>query len=66
MYIVINGEQTQVPDRFSMGSLIEKLDLAGQRVAVEVNEELVPRSTFADYQLQENDTVEIIHAVGGG
>jgi len=31
-----------------------------------VNEELVPRSTFAEYRLQENDTVEIIHAVGGG
>ena len=66
MHILVNGERTQVPDRFSMGSLIEKLDLAGQRVAVEVNEELVPRSTFGDYQLQENDTVEIIHAVGGG
>ncbi len=66
MYIVVNGEQTQVPDRFDMGSLIEKLDLTGQRVAVEVNEELVPRSSFADYQLRENDAVEIIHAVGGG
>ena len=66
MYIVVNGEQTQVPDRLSMGSLIEKLDLAGQRVAVEVNEELVPRSTFHEYQLQEDDAVEIIHAVGGG
>ncbi len=66
MYIVVNGEQTQVPDRFSMGALIEKLDLAGQRVAVEVNEELVPRSTFAEYRLRENDSVEIIHAVGGG
>ncbi len=66
MYILVNGEQTQVPDHFSMGSLIEKLDLTDQRVAVEVNEELVPRSTFGDYQLQENDTVEIIHAVGGG
>ena len=66
MNIFINGEQTQVPDQLSMGSLIDKLDLAGQRVAVEVNEELVPRSTFGEYRLQENDTVEIIHAVGGG
>lgn len=66
MNIFINGEQTLVPDQLSMRSLIDKLDLAGQRLAVEVNEELVPRSTFAEYRLQENDTVEIIHAVGGG
>ena len=66
MNIVINGERTLVPDSLSMGSLIARLELAGQRIAVEVNEELVPRSTFDEYRLQENDSVEIIHAVGGG
>jgi sulfur carrier protein len=42
------------------------MELGGQRIAVEVNEELVPRSTFGDFHLKESDRVEIIHAVGGG
>jgi sulfur carrier protein len=66
MQIYINGKQTQIPEQSNMAMLIDVLDLSGQRVAVEVNEELVPRSGFSDYRLQENDKVEIIHAVGGG
>lgn len=66
MHVYVNGEQTRVPDQANMRLLIEQLDLAGQRIAVEINEELVPRSTFAEHQLHENDKVEIIHAVGGG
>ena len=53
MNIFINGEQTPVPDELSMDALIDRLDLAGQRIAVEVNEELVPRSTFEAYRLRE-------------
>jgi sulfur carrier protein len=49
-----------------MAELIEQLELSGQRLAVEVNEELVPRSRFEEHRLVEEDRVEIIHAVGGG
>ena len=66
MNIFINGEQTLVPEQLSMRSLIDKLDLAGQRLAVEVNEELVPRSTFEGHFLTDKDRVEIIQAIGGG
>jgi len=66
MQIYVNGEEKQIPDTTDMARLIELMELTGQRIAVEVNEELVPRSTFGDYQLQESDRVEIIHAVGGG
>jgi sulfur carrier protein len=66
MQIYVNGEEKQIPDTTDMAGLIALMDLGGQRIAVEVNEELVPRSTFSDFQLQESDRVEIIHAVGGG
>ena len=66
MQIYVNGEEKQIPDASDMASLIELMQLTGQRIAVEVNEELVPRSTFIGHQLREADRVEIIHAVGGG
>ncbi|MES9846853.1 MAG: sulfur carrier protein ThiS [Candidatus Thiodiazotropha sp.] len=66
MQIYLNGVEKQIPDALNMTKLIELLDLSGQRIAVEVNEELVPRSTFNEYLLVEHDQVEIIQAVGGG
>ncbi len=66
MQIYVNGEQRDVPDRLPMAELIEILDLTGKRIAVEVNQELVPRSRFEEHRLSSDDLVEIIHAVGGG
>jgi sulfur carrier protein len=66
MQIIVNGNSTELPDGASMADLIERLALAGQRLAVEVNEELVPRSRFEAHRLESGDRVEIIHAVGGG
>jgi sulfur carrier protein len=66
MQITVNGTPTDIPDDLSMAGLIEHFDLTGKRVAVEVNQELVPRSQFDSHRLATNDRVEIIHAVGGG
>ncbi len=66
MNISVNGAPTQVPAGVPMTALVEHLGLTGQRIAVEVNEELIPRSRFAEHRLTEGDRVEIIHAVGGG
>ena len=66
MQIYLNGEEKQIPEGLDMAGLIALLELTDQRVAVEVNEELVPRSTFTGRPLRSNDRVEIIHAVGGG
>jgi sulfur carrier protein len=66
MQITVNGNPTEVPDGIDMVGLIDQLELRGQRLAVEVNEELVPRSRFAEHRLVPSDRVEIIHAVGGG
>jgi sulfur carrier protein len=66
MQIHVNGSPTQVMEPCTLADLIATLDLAGRRLAVEVNEELVPRSRFAEQALAPGDRVEIIHAVGGG
>jgi sulfur carrier protein len=66
MHIIVNGNPTEIPDGTDMAGLIDRLELTGQRLAVEVNEELIPRSQFARHGLSSGDRVEIIHAVGGG
>ncbi|MES9843953.1 MAG: sulfur carrier protein ThiS [Candidatus Sedimenticola sp. PURPLELP] len=66
MQIFINGEEKQFPDGSNMAAIIESLELTGQRIAVEVNEELVPRSTFDSHLLQPGDQIEIVNAIGGG
>jgi sulfur carrier protein len=66
MQIYVNGEERVLSDENSMAALVEILGLTGKRIAVEVNEELVPRSTFEHHLLQANDRIEIINAVGGG
>lgn len=66
MQILVNGNATEIPDGTTMAGLIDRLELGGQRLAVEVNAELVPRSRFSERRLAPNDKVEIIHAVGGG
>ena len=66
MNIVLNGEPQGLDDALTLRGLIERLELGGKRLAVEVNEEVVPRSLHAEYRLHEGDRVEIVHAIGGG
>lgn len=64
--IIINGENREVPADFTAGQLIESLGLTGKRLAMEVNQAIVPRSTFIDHTFAANDKVEIVGAIGGG
>lgn len=66
MRIILNGSPAEIPDHSPMSALIERLELGGARFAVEVNEEILPRSRFQDYRIAPADRVEIIQAVGGG
>ncbi len=66
MRITVNGEEREIPEHTSAAALLHLLDLAGQRVAVEVNLEIVPRSTYDAHLLQQGDRVEIVRAIGGG
>jgi len=66
MEIIVNGEPRQLADGATVADLINELELAGRRLAVEVNLDIVPRSTHADHALKPGDRVEIVHAIGGG
>ena len=66
MRITLNGDPQTVADDATVASLVEQLGLVGRRLAVEVNEEVVPRSRHGDRGLANGDRVEIVHAIGGG
>lgn len=66
MEITVNGETREVPDTTSAEDLVQMLELGGQRVAMEINREIVPRSSYAGHLLRPGDRVEIVRAVGGG
>ncbi len=66
MEIFLNGEPREVAPNYTVAQLIADQGLVGRRLAVEVNLEIVPRSTHAEYRLQAGDKVEIVHAIGGG
>ncbi len=66
MRVLLNGEQRQVPEDSTLGDLLATLDLAQRRFAVEVNEELVPRSEHPSHALKADDRIEIVQAIGGG
>lgn len=64
--LAINGEPRSFPAPLTLARLIELLDLAGKRIAIEKNGEIVPRSQHADTPLANGDRLEIVVAVGGG
>lgn len=66
MQIQLNGEPRPFVEGQTLGDLVESLGLTGRRIAIEVNEEIVPRSQHAQMPLNVGDRVEIVHAIGGG
>jgi len=66
MHIQLNGQAHQLDDGATLAQLVEQLELSGKRIAIEVNDELVPRSEHAQQRLAEGDRVEIVQAIGGG
>ncbi|MDH5183827.1 MAG: sulfur carrier protein ThiS [Gammaproteobacteria bacterium] len=66
MQISLNGTAKEIPDGSTAQQLVDSLELAGKRLAMEINREIVPRSSFYTHVLQAGDQVEIVHAIGGG
>jgi sulfur carrier protein len=64
--ILLNGEPFEIIENCSIAHLLEQCELTGQRLAVEINQQIIPRSQFDQYLLQSNDKVEIVRAIGGG
>ncbi len=66
MKVVVNGEEKEIPEGLTVEDLLNKLNIGKERVAVELNLDIVPKSRFADVVLKNGDRVEIVSFVGGG
>lgn len=66
-HLTINGNARQFDvQELTVEGLVSTLGLTGKRLAIEKNGEIVPRSTFAETELNDGDKLEIVGAVGGG
>lgn len=66
MRLFINGDEKSFAGSLSLAELIEQLGMKGDRVAVELNREIVSRTQWAETTLKDGDHLEIVHFVGGG
>ena len=66
MTVIVNGETRQISENTNLARLLEILELASARVAVELNQSVVRRAEWENTVLRENDRIEIVHFVGGG
>ncbi len=62
----VNGESRAFPQGTNLAALIDELALAGKKIAVERNGDIVPRSRYGETLLEAGDRIEIVVAVGGG
>ena len=66
MKILVNSEKISLPADSSIEDLIVHLGYQNQRIAIEINESIIPKSNHSSFLLQDLDKIEIINAVGGG
>jgi sulfur carrier protein len=64
--VTVNGATHRLEQPLQISGLLARLELAGKKVAVERNGEIVPRSAHASTVLADGDCLEIVVAVGGG
>lgn len=66
MRLIINGEEKIFQSAANIAELIAQLALKGDRIAVELNRDIVPRVNWSSAELHDGDRLEIVHFVGGG
>jgi sulfur carrier protein len=66
MIVTINGERCEIPDGLNVVALLEHLGMRRERVAVERNLDILPRTQWQETRVEPNDNFEIVHFVGGG
>jgi len=64
--ILVNGERLELPFNSNITDLVVYLGFQDQRIALEVNKSIIPKSKHSTFLLSDNDQVEVINAVGGG
>ena len=66
MKITLNGSPHNCPDNINATDFLAALEMQDQRIALEINKEIVTRSDYDSHRLNEGDIVEVIQAIGGG
>jgi thiamine biosynthesis protein ThiS len=66
MLLFINGKDQTFSDPLTLAQLIEQLGMKSDRVAVELNRDIVSRNQWPETSLKDGDRLEIVHFVGGG
>jgi thiamine biosynthesis protein ThiS len=64
--VIVNGEAHQAPLGARVTDLVKQLELAPERLAIELNLSILPRSKWTETELRSGDRLEIVHFVGGG
>jgi len=66
MTITLNGEKREVPDDITVVGLLMHLNIQHQRVAVELNETIVKKDSYASTAIRDGDALEVVSFMGGG
>ena len=64
--IKLNGKVKIIPDKYKVLNLIKELKVPINKVAIELNQEILNKKKLNKINLQNNDKVEIVHFIGGG
>ncbi len=66
MKVYVNGDIKEIGGPISLARFLEKLEMPSQRIAVEINKQVVRRMDWPDTVINDSDMIEIVHFVGGG
>ena len=64
--ITVNGKQMQIIPKFTLKSLIAKLKMPLNKIAIELNKKIIDKNRISKIQLKKGDKIEIVHFIGGG
>ncbi len=66
MRVLVNGETKEIPNEVNLSELLKNLSLPSERIAIELNKEVVRKRDWENVKVADADKIEIIHFVGGG
>lgn len=66
MKILINGESKELAQSLNLNELLKHFSLPSERIAIELNKEVVRRKDWESIKIKDADKIEIVHFVGGG
>lgn len=64
--VSVNNEQKTIPQGYSVSEALSHWNYSNEKIAVAINSEFVPRSVYAERQLQDHDCLDIVAPVQGG